>query len=88
VDAHQLQWGFALIERQVQHMSRLLDDLLEVSRITTGKLELRKERVVLQTVLDTSVETALPLIQAKRHRLSRSPVLSARGCSLGSALSC
>ena len=44
----QLKWSHDVIDRQVDHMSRLLDDLLEVSRITRGKLELRKERIDLQ----------------------------------------
>src|SRR5262249_42972960 len=62
----QLKWSREVIERQVQHMSRLLDDLLDVSRITRGKLALRRENVELAAVVDTAVETARPLIEARR----------------------
>jgi PAS domain S-box-containing protein len=66
----QIKWSREVIERQVQHMSRLLDDLLDVSRITRGKLALRRENVELAAVVDTAVETARPLIEARRHRLT------------------
>ena len=59
----------AVLERQVNHMVRLVDDLLEVSRITRGKIELRKERVTLQAVLLNAVEASRPLVDAGRHRL-------------------
>ena len=59
-----------VIDRQVQHMARLLDDLLDVSRITTGKLEIRKERVSLRVVLDTAIETSRPLIDARGQKLT------------------
>ena len=49
-----------ILERQVRHMTRLVEDLLEVSRITSGKLELRRERVMLQSVITAAVETAQP----------------------------
>ena len=58
------------IERQVAHMSRLLEDLLDVSRITSGRLELKKEDTDLSQVLRNSVETARPLINDKRHEIS------------------
>jgi PAS domain S-box-containing protein len=60
----------AIIERQVQHMSLLLDDLLDASRITRGTLLLRKEPVPLQTVVEAALETARPHIEAKQHRLA------------------
>lgn len=53
-----------IIERQVRQMARLLDDLLDVSRITHGKLELRKEVVKLDDVLDLALETSTPLLDA------------------------
>lgn len=59
-----------VIERQVAHVSRLLDDLLDVSRITHGKVELRKECVKLGAIVASAVETARPLLEAKRHRLT------------------
>jgi len=64
----------AVIERQVQHLSRLLDDLLDVNRLGRGKLELRKERVSLRSVLDAALETARPGIDAKRHRITFDPI--------------
>jgi PAS domain S-box-containing protein len=59
-----------MMERQVQHMVRMVDDLLEVSRISRGKIELRKERVDLAGILRNAVETSLPLIEAGSHRLT------------------
>ena len=65
----QLDWARGVIRRQVEHMARLLDDLLDVARITRGKLQLKKERVELGTIVDTAVEAARPLITAKKHGL-------------------
>ncbi len=59
----------AMMERQTMQLVRLVDDLLEVSRITTGKLELRKEAVALAAVLASAVETSRPLIEAGGHAL-------------------
>jgi PAS domain S-box-containing protein len=61
-----------MMERQVNHMVRLVDDLLEVSRITRGKIELRKELVELAAVVRSSVETSRPLIDERRHQLALS----------------
>jgi signal transduction histidine kinase len=61
-------WG--LMDRQVHHLGRLVDDLLDVSRITRGKVELRLEPTDLGAVLAAAVETARPLIDAKRHHLT------------------
>jgi signal transduction histidine kinase/ActR/RegA family two-component response regulator len=58
-----------IMERQVNHMVRLVDDLLEVSRITSGKIELRKESVEIATVLRSALETSKPLIDAGGHQL-------------------
>jgi PAS domain S-box-containing protein len=57
----------AIIERQVRQMSRLLDDLLDVSRITHNKLELRLEPLVLQAVIESALETSRPLVEAARQ---------------------
>jgi PAS domain S-box-containing protein len=65
----QKRWGHEVITRQVQHMSLLLDDLLDVSRITRGTLELRKKRTELASIIDAAVETARPVIDSKRHHL-------------------
>jgi signal transduction histidine kinase/ActR/RegA family two-component response regulator len=66
----QRQWGREVIARQVEHMALLLDDLLDVSRITRGRLDLKKEYVSLGKLVATAVETARPLIDAKQHTLS------------------
>jgi PAS domain S-box-containing protein len=58
-----------MMERQVAHMVRMVDDLLEVSRISRGKIELRRERVELASVLRNAVDTSLPLIEGARHKL-------------------
>ena len=58
-----------IIARQVRHMASLLDDLLDASRITRGVFALKKEYVNLQGLLVEAVETARPLIEAKRHTL-------------------
>lgn len=58
------------MDRQVRQMSRLIDDLLDVSRITRGKLVLRKEQTDVKSVLDAAVEEVRPLIAAKGQRLT------------------
>jgi PAS domain S-box-containing protein len=65
-----LQQARSMIERQVRQMTRLIDDLLDVTRITRGKVQLRKEQVELSVVLQRAVETAKPLIEARQHALS------------------
>jgi PAS domain S-box-containing protein len=65
----QKRWSHEVIDRQVQHMALLLDDLLDVSRITRGMLQLRKSPTLLSEVIDAAVETARPLIDARRHKL-------------------
>jgi PAS domain S-box-containing protein len=57
------------MERQVDQMVRLVDDLLEVSRVTRGKIDLRRERVGLSVVVRAAVEMSRPLLEAARHRL-------------------
>jgi PAS domain S-box-containing protein len=65
----QKRWSHDVISRQVQHMSLLLDDLLDVSRITRGTLELRWQSTELTAIVEAAVETARPAIDAKRHEL-------------------
>jgi len=60
----------AVIERQVQHLVGLVEDLLDVSRITRGKIQLQKSRVALADVVARAVELASPLLEQKRHMLS------------------
>ena len=59
----------AMMERQLGHMVRLVDDLLDVSRVSRGKLELKKTRITLQVVLDAALETSRPALEAGRHTL-------------------
>jgi len=66
----QVQWSLGVIQRQVAHMARLLDDLLDVSRITRGRLEVRPARVALKTIVDAAVEIAQPALNAGKHQLS------------------
>lgn len=60
----------AIIERQVDHMVRLVDDLLDVSRITRGMVSLDRRKVALQQVLDRAIELASPLLEQHAHQLS------------------
>ena len=58
-----------LIERQVRHLVRLVDDLLDVSRITSGKIELKRERIEISEIIAKAIEMASPLIEQRRHNL-------------------
>jgi PAS domain S-box-containing protein len=70
VSDSQRQWAREVIARQLQRMALMLDDLLEVSRITQGRLELKTEVVDLASIVNTAVETARPLIETKQQNLS------------------
>ena len=59
-----------LIERQVGNLKHLIDDLLEVSRISTGRVQLRCERIAVSNVVDSAVETARPLLVQRCHELT------------------
>jgi signal transduction histidine kinase/DNA-binding response OmpR family regulator len=63
-------WSREVIDRQVRQMTRLIDDLLDVSRITQGKIKLKRERVDLLAVVGRAVETSRPLIDERRHELT------------------
>ena len=58
-----------VIERQVRHLTRLVDDLLDVSRIARGKVDLKRERISLADVIAKAIEQASPLIEQRRHSL-------------------
>jgi PAS domain S-box-containing protein len=58
-----------MMERQVAHMVRLVDDLLELSRISRGQIELKRERIGLATVIKHAIETTKPFIESGEHRL-------------------
>jgi signal transduction histidine kinase len=66
----ELAWCRDVIERQTNQLSRLVDDLLDVSRITLGKIKLRKEPLDLSAVMADAVETSRPFIDAKGHQLT------------------
>lgn len=59
-----------MMDRQLSHMVRLIDDLLDVSRISLNKMELRRSRVLLADVVSSAVETARPAIEAAGHKLT------------------
>jgi PAS domain S-box-containing protein len=61
-----------MMERQLTHMVRLIDDLLDISRISRNKMELRRARVSLEDVLNSAIETASPVIEESRHELTKS----------------
>ncbi len=69
-DAEALSKERQIIERQVQHMVRLVDDLLDVSRISQGKLELQMQQLELAAVVNSATEIARPLIEQRKHRLT------------------
>lgn len=69
LESQQIQWVQQVLTRQTQHLARLLDDLLDMSRITQGKLALRRQRVSLSTIADTAVEATRARIDAKKHTL-------------------
>ncbi|MGH7136465.1 MAG: sensor histidine kinase, partial [Pirellulales bacterium] len=70
VDEATVRWAHEMMERQVRHLVRLVDDLLDVSRIARNKIELRKEAVELRTVVDRAVESVRGFIDSKQHELT------------------
>ena len=66
----ELAWSREVIERQVDQMSRLIEDLLDIARIASGKLFIRKERIGLERAIDMALETSRPNINAAGHSLS------------------
>ncbi len=69
LDATRLEWVRSLIGRQVDQLSRLVDDLLDVSRISRGKTLLKMEPVELETIVELAIETCRPLIDERGHEL-------------------
>jgi PAS domain S-box-containing protein len=59
-----------IIDRQLTHVTHLVDDLLDIGRLTTGKITLRQERVGIADLVSRSVETARPLLESRRHTLT------------------
>jgi signal transduction histidine kinase len=68
-DAEVCREACQTMERQLKHIVRLIDDLLEVSRISRGKIELRKAKISLQSAIHDAVEAATPLADQKGHKL-------------------
>ncbi|CAN5122846.1 hypothetical protein BH11PSE11_BH11PSE11_24190 [soil metagenome] len=58
-----------MMDRQVTHMVHLIDDLLDIARISGGKVDLKKERIELGKIVSSAIETSLPLIEAAQHTL-------------------
>jgi CheY-like chemotaxis protein len=69
-DADAVEEARAMMERQLGQMVRLIDDLLDISRITRGKIELRKERVELVQIIRQAIETSRPHIETRGHLLT------------------
>jgi signal transduction histidine kinase len=64
------RWARELFNRQLKHLRRLIDDLLDVSRITSGRVQLKRERLPLDTVIAHSLDAVRPLLDERRHSLS------------------
>jgi PAS domain S-box-containing protein len=65
----ELEWARTIIERQTQHLVRLVDDLLDVSRMIRGKIMLKKSRVEIAELIQHAVDTSQPLIRSRKHQL-------------------
>src|SRR5262249_21779757 len=65
----QAAWCRGVIDRQAAHLSRLVDDLIDVSRITRGKLQLRTDAMDLVEATHRAIETARPLVESRHHHL-------------------
>ncbi len=66
----QIVWCREVIARQTWHLTRLVDDLLDISRITRGRIELHKQPVQVSEIVQRALETSRPLIDARHHRLA------------------
>src|SRR5208283_3603285 len=67
-----LQQSASIIERQVGQLARIVDELLEVSRITTGRIQLHQERIAVGVVVENAVGTVRALIDQRKHELTLS----------------
>jgi signal transduction histidine kinase len=68
-DAKTRDWATNVIDRQIHNMASLLDDLLDVSRITRGQININKQPTLLSSIVETSLEVARPLIDARQHNV-------------------
>ncbi|HET6725077.1 MAG TPA: PAS domain-containing protein [Gammaproteobacteria bacterium] len=69
-DNPRLKRAQAVMERQVNHLVRLVDDLLDISRVSRGRIDLRRSRVRLNDLIDNAIEISRPLIDERRHELT------------------
>ena len=69
-NAEEIEWSMEVINRQMRQLSRLIDDLLDVSRITQGKVQLRRETLDAARVLQSAVDTVQPLMEERQHELT------------------
>ena len=69
-DPRRITWAKEVISRQVRQLARLVDDLLDVSRITQGKIELKIESIEVSEVVNAAVETARPMLDSQEHALA------------------
>ena len=78
-DDPKVMWGMDITRRQIDQLTRLVEDLLDVARINQGKIALQLDALDLREVVEHAVETALPFIRARRHQLTKtlpdSPVM-------------
>jgi signal transduction histidine kinase len=82
IDDAKLRWSRDVIDRQAVHLTRLVDDLLDISRITRGTIKLAQEPVQIETILTRAVEALQPLINEHKHELTidcPDPTLTVRG---------
>jgi signal transduction histidine kinase len=70
----ELRWARGVIDRQVKHLARLVDDLFDVSRILRGDMELRRERLPVSRIVADAVELCRPLVDDRRHELRIEPI--------------
>jgi signal transduction histidine kinase len=68
-EAERARWS-GIIERQISHLSRLIDDLVDVSRITRGTIELQRHHVDVATIINEAVEASRPIMEERRHTLT------------------
>ena len=68
-DVPQIQRELTVVERQAAHLTRLVDDLLDVARIASGKIELKRQRVAVEEAITRAIEMAQPLVKQRRHAL-------------------
>ncbi len=69
-DNSDLCWARDVVDHQVRQMAQLVDDLLEISRVTSGKVRLQKEAVDIATIVAFAIETSRPVLETDHHRLS------------------